>query len=118
MSCRRSYAEVLKDFFEGTYISRQNLFSDEERYEKILKLIPDECMLVSLSNCFFSFSSGSDLKSLPHFLTLTAITSELRGKWQDNKRPRDDINVVRWGHLKHLLQSGKQKVYFLVWRLF
>ncbi|KAL7122846.1 hypothetical protein ACP275_01G069600 [Erythranthe tilingii] len=77
----RSYAEVLKDFFEGTYVSSQNLFSDEERYEKILKMIPDE-----------------------------SITSELRGKWQDNKRPRDDINVVRWGHLKHVLQSGKHKV--------
>ncbi|XP_011101033.1 DNA primase small subunit [Sesamum indicum] len=77
----RSYAEVLKDFFEEKYILSQNLFSDEERYEKILEMIPDE-----------------------------SISSELRGKWLDNKRSRDDINVVRWGQLKHLLQSGKQKV--------
>ncbi|KAK4381602.1 DNA primase small subunit [Sesamum angolense] len=78
---RRSYAEVLKDFFEEKYILSQNLFSDEERYEKILEMIPDE-----------------------------STTSELRGKWLDNKRSRDDINVVRWGQLKHMLQSGKQKV--------
>ncbi|KAL6549869.1 hypothetical protein OROMI_020357 [Orobanche minor] len=77
----RSYAEVLKDFFEEKFIHCQNLFSSEERYEKILEMIPDE-----------------------------SITSELRGKWQDNKRSRDDINAVRWGHLKHLLQSGKQKL--------
>ncbi|KAL0445528.1 UNVERIFIED_CONTAM: Abscisic acid receptor PYL8 [Sesamum latifolium] len=77
----RSYAEVLKDFFEEKYILSQNLFSDEERYEKILEMIPDE-----------------------------SITSDLRGKWLDNKRSRDNINVVRWGQLKHLLQSGKQKV--------
>ncbi|KAL0329964.1 UNVERIFIED_CONTAM: DNA primase small subunit [Sesamum radiatum] len=77
----RSYAEVLKDFFEEKYILSQNLFSDEERYEKILEMIPDE-----------------------------STTSELRGKWLDNKRSRDDINVVRWGQLKHMLQSGKQKV--------
>ncbi|KAL0331103.1 UNVERIFIED_CONTAM: DNA primase small subunit [Sesamum angustifolium] len=77
----RSYAEVLKDFFEEKYILSQNLFSDKERYEKILEMIPDE-----------------------------STTSELRGKWLDNKRSRDDINVVRWGQLKHMLQSGKQKV--------
>ncbi|CAA0810568.1 Unknown protein [Striga hermonthica] len=76
----RSYADVLKDFFEQEFILSQELFSTE-RYERILEMIPDE-----------------------------TITSELRGKWQDNKRSRDDVNVVRWGHIKHLLQSGKQKV--------
>lgn len=42
-----------------------------------------------------------------------AITSELRGKWQENRRTsisKEDLNVVRWEQLKHLLQSGKQKV--------
>lgn len=40
-----------------------------------------------------------------------AITSELRGKWEDNKRSsREDIDVVRWGQLKRGLQPGKQKV--------
>ncbi|KAL3614633.1 hypothetical protein CASFOL_041528 [Castilleja foliolosa] len=77
----RSYAEVLKVFFEGEFILSQSLFSSEERYEKILEMVPDE-----------------------------SITSELREKWQDNKLSRDDINVVRWSHLKHMLQSGKQKV--------
>ncbi|KAL8487802.1 hypothetical protein ACS0TY_024211 [Phlomoides rotata] len=76
----RSYAKVLKDFFEEQFILSQTLFSDEERYGKILEMIPDE-----------------------------SITSELRGKWQDKKHSREDINVVRWGHLKNLVQSGKQK---------
>ncbi|XP_042004028.1 DNA primase small subunit-like isoform X1 [Salvia splendens] len=74
-------AEVVKEFFEEKFVLSQNLFSDEDRYEKILEMIPDE-----------------------------SITSELRGKWQDKKRTRDDINVVRWGQLKYLLQSGKQKM--------
>lgn len=40
-----------------------------------------------------------------------SITSELRGKWQDNRRSSSgkDVNVVRWEQLKQLLQSGKQK---------
>ncbi|KAK1400626.1 DNA primase [Heracleum sosnowskyi] len=78
----RSYTNVLKDFFERKLLSSQQLLS-EERYEKILDMIPDE-----------------------------GITSELRGKWQDNRRSsmaKEDINVFRWDQLKHLLQSGKQK---------
>lgn len=42
-----------------------------------------------------------------------AITSELRGKWQENRRSsisKEDINAIRWEQLKHMLQSGKQKV--------
>jgi len=45
--------------------------------------------------------------------TFAAIASELRGKWQDNRRSssaKEDINVVRWEQCKQLLQSGKQKV--------
>ncbi|XP_028115476.1 DNA primase small subunit-like isoform X3 [Camellia sinensis] len=45
-------------------------------------------------------------------VSLTAITSELRGKWQESRRSsisKEDINVVRWGQLKQMLQSGKQK---------
>lgn len=79
----RSYTEVLKSFFEETFLSSQNIFSTEERYEKILDMIPDE-----------------------------SITSELRGKWQDSRRSsvsKEDPNVVRWGQLKQVLQSGKQK---------
>ncbi|KAL2480933.1 DNA primase [Abeliophyllum distichum] len=77
----RSYTEVLKDFFEEKFIYSQELFSNEERYEKILEMIPEE-----------------------------SVTSELRGKWLDNKRSRDDVNMARWGHLKQLLQSGKHKL--------
>ncbi|PON45231.1 DNA primase, small subunit/archaeal [Parasponia andersonii] len=79
----RSYTEVLRNFFETKLLSSQNLFSSEERYEKILDMIPDE-----------------------------SVTSELRGKWQENRRSsisKDDINVARWEQLKHLLQSGKHK---------
>lgn len=79
----RSYTEVLNEFFEAKLLLSQKLFSTEERYEKILEMIPDE-----------------------------SITSELRGRWQENKRSsisKEDTNVVRWEQLKHKLQSGKQK---------
>ncbi|XP_021754340.1 DNA primase small subunit-like [Chenopodium quinoa] len=79
----RSYTEVLKKFFEETYLCSQKLLSAEGRYEKILEMIPDE-----------------------------SITSDFRGKWQDNRRSsnnREDINVARWGQLKRVLQAGKQK---------
>ncbi|KAK4601327.1 hypothetical protein RGQ29_010759 [Quercus rubra] len=78
----RSY-KVLEEFFEGNLLSNQSLFSTEERYEKILEMIPDE-----------------------------SITSELRGKWQDNKKSsisKENINVDRWKHVKKILKSGKQK---------
>lgn len=40
-----------------------------------------------------------------------AITSELRGRWQENRRPsKKDVNSVRWEQLKNMLQSGKHKV--------
>lgn len=45
--------------------------------------------------------------------TFAAIASELRGRWQDNRRSssaKEDINVVRWEQCKQLLQSGKHKV--------
>ncbi|EOY25001.1 DNA primase isoform 3 [Theobroma cacao] len=78
----RSYTEVLKGFFEAKLLSNQNLLSSEERYEKILEMIPD------------------------------AVAAELRGRWQEKKRSsmlKNDINVVRWEQLKHALQSGKQR---------
>ncbi|KAK3016057.1 hypothetical protein RJ639_007544 [Escallonia herrerae] len=79
----RSYTDVLRKFFEEKLLISQMLFSNEERYEKILEMIPDE-----------------------------SITAELRGKWQENRRSsigNRDINVVRWEQLKHVLQSGKHK---------
>lgn len=79
----RSYNEVLKDFFEAKLLQSQKIFSTEERYEKILEMIPDE-----------------------------AVTSELRGRWHENRRSsmsKEDINIFRWEQLKHTLQSGKQK---------
>ncbi|KAE8657280.1 DNA primase isoform 2 [Hibiscus syriacus] len=80
---RRSYTEVLEGFFEAKLLPNQNLLSCQERYEKILEMIPD-----------------------------ASVASELRGRWQENKRAsmsKDDINHVRWEQLKFVLQSGKQK---------
>ncbi|XP_042482779.1 DNA primase small subunit [Macadamia integrifolia] len=79
----RSYTEVLKIFFEEKLLCGQQLFATEERFEKILDMIPEQ-----------------------------SIASKLRGKWQESRRSstsNEDINVVRWEQLKHLLQSGKQK---------
>ncbi|XP_015572761.1 DNA primase small subunit [Ricinus communis] len=79
----RSYAEVLKDFFETKLLSSQEIFSTEERYEKILEMIPDE-----------------------------SVTSELRGKWQNTKQTsssKEGVNLVRWEQLKRTLQSGTKK---------
>ncbi|KAI4356071.1 hypothetical protein L6164_000122 [Bauhinia variegata] len=79
----RSYNEVLKNFFETKLLISQNILSCEERYEKILDMIPD-----------------------------SSVTSELRGKWQDKRRSsntKEDINIVRWEQLKQLLQSGRQR---------
>ncbi|WVY89698.1 hypothetical protein V8G54_035212 [Vigna mungo] len=78
-----SYTNVLKDYFEKNLLTGQNLLATEERYEKILSMIPDE-----------------------------SIASELRGRWDDSRRSssaKEDINVVRWEQLKQLLQSGKHK---------
>ncbi|XP_061369856.1 uncharacterized protein LOC133312638 [Gastrolobium bilobum] len=78
-----SYTNVLKDFFEKKLLISQNILATEERYEKILNMIPDE-----------------------------SIASELRGKWQEGRRTssaKEDINVVRWEQCKQLLQSGKHK---------
>ncbi|KAF9613608.1 hypothetical protein IFM89_009434, partial [Coptis chinensis] len=79
----RSYTEVLNSFFEEKLLPGQKLLATEERFEKILQLIPDD-----------------------------AVTAELRGKWLENRRSsisREDINVSRWQQLKHSLQSGKTK---------
>uniref|UniRef100_A0A1D1Z8K7 DNA primase n=1 Tax=Anthurium amnicola TaxID=1678845 RepID=A0A1D1Z8K7_9ARAE len=79
----RSYTDVLKKFFEEKLLTSQELFATEERYQKILDLIPDE-----------------------------SIVSELREKWNSSRRSstsKEDVNIVRWEQLKHVLQSGKQK---------
>ena len=51
--CRRSYTEVLKDFFKEKLLPGQKLFSTEERYKKILEIIPDECMKYEFYESFF-----------------------------------------------------------------
>lgn len=40
--CRRSYTDVLRVIFEEKLLCSQDLFASEERYQKILELIPDE----------------------------------------------------------------------------
>ncbi|XP_022037574.1 DNA primase small subunit isoform X1 [Helianthus annuus] len=69
---------VLSDYFERKILCSQQLLSDE-RYESILDMISDE-----------------------------SVASELRGKWQGNRRSNaNDINIVRWEQLKHL--CGRKK---------
>ncbi|XP_077217286.1 uncharacterized protein LOC143851685 isoform X1 [Tasmannia lanceolata] len=83
----RSYTDVLRVFFEEKLLFSQKLFATEERFEKILELIPDE-----------------------------AIAAELRGKWQERRRSsisKEDLNVIRWEQLKHMLQLVKQKAHGL-----
>ncbi|KAG6530294.1 DNA primase small subunit-like [Zingiber officinale] len=80
----RSYTEVLKDSFEKKMLLSQKLFASEDRFQKILQIIPDD-----------------------------SIASELLDKWQGNRRSsisKEDVNVSRWEQLKHVLQSGKHKV--------
>jgi DNA primase small subunit len=79
----RSYTDVLKGFFEDKLLLSQQLFASEERYQKILDLIPDE-----------------------------NVASELHDKWQGNRRSsisKEDVNATRWEQLKSTLQSGKHK---------
>lgn len=117
--CRRSYTEVLKKFFEEKLLSSQNLFSDAIKYETILEMIPEECMMSTWDYiwllCFLwivimvtnAFPWVPEL--FVKYWTFAAITSELRGRWADSRSSKD-VNVVRWEQLKHQLQSGKQKV--------
>ncbi|KAJ0048806.1 hypothetical protein Pint_15001 [Pistacia integerrima] len=60
---RRSYTDVLREFFEEKLLSSLQIFSSEERYGKILSTIPDE-----------------------------SVTSDLQGKWLENRRSPNDIN--------------------------
>lgn len=48
-SYRRSYTDVLKGFFEDKLLLSQQLFASEERYQKILDLIPDESKNANLN---------------------------------------------------------------------
>lgn len=45
--CRRSYQQVLRPFFEEELLCGQNLLETEEKFEKILEMIPDECMALN-----------------------------------------------------------------------
>lgn len=82
-SLARAYTDVLRVYFKNKILPSQNLFVSEDRYQKILDLIPDE-----------------------------SIASHLREKWQENRRSsvsNEDTNVDRWKQLVKLLESGKQK---------
>ncbi|KAI5075976.1 hypothetical protein GOP47_0008041 [Adiantum capillus-veneris] len=81
-SLLRAYVEVLKPFFEDQILSNQSLLQFEERFEKLLAMIPDD-----------------------------GITSQTRDRWQNNRRTSEtEINAARWKQLKSLLETGKQKV--------
>lgn len=44
----RSYTDVLRVLFEEKLLCNQKLFSSDERYQKILEFIPDECKYADL----------------------------------------------------------------------
>ncbi|XP_058182617.1 uncharacterized protein LOC131300685 isoform X1 [Rhododendron vialii] len=76
-------SKISEKHFKEKLVSSQNLFSNEERFEKILEMIPDE-----------------------------SVSSELRGAWQESRRSSNlngAINVSRWELLKCKLQSRKHK---------
>ncbi|KAG0497075.1 hypothetical protein HPP92_001766 [Vanilla planifolia] len=77
----RSYTNVLIDYFEKKLMHSQKLFSYEERYQKILGVIPDE-----------------------------SIVTELHDKWKADRKSSSCFEENRWNQLKSLLQSRKQKV--------
>ncbi|KAI8537289.1 hypothetical protein RHMOL_Rhmol09G0011700 [Rhododendron molle] len=76
-------SKISEKHFKEKLVSSQNLFSNEESFEKILEMIPDE-----------------------------SVTSELRGAWQESRRYSNlnGANVSRWELLKCKLQSRKHKV--------
>ncbi|KAI4369807.1 hypothetical protein MLD38_018211 [Melastoma candidum] len=79
----RSHTDVLREYFEEVLLLKQNILSSEDKYEKVLEMIPDK-----------------------------SVAAELRGRWQAKQRSQgsnEDINVVRWQQLKSLLQSGRFK---------
>lgn len=75
----RAYKDVLLDYFETKLLQSQRLFSFEERYQKILDIIPDK-----------------------------SVASEIYDKWQGNRRSSTS-EEGRWDQLKSMLQSGKNK---------
>lgn len=80
-SLSRAYVDALKPFFEEQILSNQSLLQYEERFEKLLDMIPDD-----------------------------GIMAQARDRWQNSRRSSEsDINVARWKQLKSLLESGKHK---------
>ncbi|XP_057868724.1 uncharacterized protein LOC131075832 [Cryptomeria japonica] len=82
-SLTRAYADVLRIYFEEKILPSQKLFSSEDRYQKILDLIPDD-----------------------------SIASQFREKWGENRRSsvsKEDNNIGRWKQLRQLLESGKHR---------
>ncbi|PIA34617.1 hypothetical protein AQUCO_03700124v1 [Aquilegia coerulea] len=72
-------SKVLTPFFEEKLLHSQNLFASEERFEKVLELIPDE-----------------------------SVAAQLRGEWQVKPRSStsgEDLNVVRWKRLKTKMKA-------------
>lgn len=77
----RAYKDVLLDYFEKKLMQKQRLFSFEERYQKILDIIPDK-----------------------------SVALEIHEKWQGSRRSSTS-EEGRWDQLKSILQSGKHKAH-------
>ncbi|GJZ52865.1 DNA primase small subunit [Tanacetum coccineum] len=110
----RAYEDVLKGFFVEKLLGSQELLSDE-RYEKILDMIPDECMRNYFALVLLKCMSNEICKYYFQELFikvrsyLAATTSELRGKWQNHSRSSGgrDVNVMRWEQLKNACVKHK-----------
>ncbi|KAK7275562.1 hypothetical protein RIF29_16681 [Crotalaria pallida] len=99
---RREFSYTLDN---DIYVHFQS-FNSAAEFENSIK---DKCSFkIDIGPVYnFDVRSCCDL-----YNSISAITSELRGKWQENRRSssvKEDINVVRWEQLKQLLQSGKYK---------
>lgn len=81
-SLSRAYVEVLRPFFEEQILFNQNLLYFEERYEKLLEMVPDD-----------------------------TIVAQARDRWANSRHSSSEVNVnaTRWKQLKNSIESSKHK---------
>ncbi|CAN1175610.1 DNA primase small subunit [Linum perenne] len=124
----RCYTKVLKDLFENQLLSSQQIFSTEEKCEKILDMIPDESIAAELRGRWSKRPSGRvcipidparchefDPTTVP---TLSQLIQELNsggiGQEGDNDWDRtslgESVRFFRSSFLEPLLKSCKEEM--------